>query len=483
MIWSLLRILLFVAALLVLVFAANLLLQADAILRLSFAGWEFSLHPLQMAIAALALMLAVWVVLKVLGLLIAVLRFLNGDETAISRYIDRDRERRGFQALTDGLFALAAGEGRLALIKAQRAETYLGRPELTNLLVAQAAELVGDNARAGVAYKALLADPRTRFVGIRGLLKQKLDEGDAPTALKLAEQAFALKPRHTETQDILLKLQASAADWKGARATLTAQSKSGALPKDLYRRRDAVLALQEARVLVDETASIDAQEAAIAANKLSPDLIPAAAMAARSYIQKGDKKTATRVLKKAWDVRPHPDLAAAFAEIEPEESPEARVRRFRLLTALHPDNPETRLLQAELLIAAEDFPGARRALGDLATTLPTRRSLAIMATIERGEGGDEATVRAWLSKALIAPRGPQWCCDKCQAVHSAWAPICENCQGFDTLSWRDPVETTGPSATGSELLPIMVQPPKPEAPAPQPVLKPIDLEAIGRRAN
>ena len=483
MLWSLLRILFFVVLVLALTFVATLLIQAESVMRIAFAGWEFNLRPLQLAIAALVGTLAVWVLLKLLGLLVAVLRFLNGDETAISRYLDRDRERRGFQALTDGMMALAAGEGRLALIKAQRAEAYLDQPELTNLLMAQAAEVVGDSARAEAAYKAMLADPRTRFVGIRGLLQQKLAEGDTDTALRLAEKAFELKPRHAGSQEILLKLQSGAADWKGARATLTAQARSGVLPRDVYRRRDAVMALQEAKVVVDENSTIEAQEAAIAANKLSPDLIPAATMAARSYIQKGDRKNASRVLKKAWEARPHPDLAAAFAEIEPEESPEARLRRFKLLTAVHPDDAETKLLLAELCIAGEDFPAARRALGDLATSHPTQRTLAIMAAIERGEGGDDATVRAWLSKALIAPRGPQWCCDKCQAVHSAWAPICENCQGFDTLSWREPTETTGASATGAELLPLMVSPPKPVM-TPKPAdPEPIDLEAIGRRAN
>ena len=479
MIWSLVKILLFVVFIVAASFGAGLLMDTGGSVRLALAGTEFSLGPLQAAIAVLALLVLVWLLLKAIGLLFATLRFLNGDETAISRYFDRNRERRGYQALADGMMAMAAGEGRLALIKAQRAESYLDRPELTNLLVAQAAEVAGDTKRAGEAYKALLADPRTRFVGIRGLLKQKLAEGDTETALKLAEKAFELKPRHTESQDILLKLQSESADWKGARSTLGAQRKSGALPRDVYRRRDAVMALQEARIVVDENASIEAREAAIAANKLSPDLIPAAAMAARSYIAKGDKKNATRVLKKAWDAKPHPALAAAFAEIEPEESPTQRVKRFKVLTAIHPDDAETRLLLAELSIAAEDFPAARRALGDLPTSHPTQRALVIMAAVERGQGAEDATVRAWLSKALTAPRGPQWCCDKCQAIHAAWGPICENCGGFDTLSWRDPIEATGASPTGAELLPLLVTAPKP----PEPAFEPIDIEAVGRRAN
>ena len=479
MIWSLIKILIFVVLVAVATFAAGMLLDSGGVVQITVSGWEFSLGPFQMAVAALGLILLVWLFLKAVGLIVAVLRFLNGDETAISRYFDRNRERRGYQALSDGMMALAAGEGRLALIKATRAANYLERPELTNLLVAQAAESAGDTTRAAEAYKALLADDRTRFVGIRGLMKQKLAEGDTETALKLAEKAFEMKPRHGDTQDILLKLQSSSADWKGARTTLGAQMKSGALPKDVYRRRDAVLALQEARGVMDEDATIDMKEAAIAANKQSPDLIPAAAMAARHYGEKGDKKNATRVLKKAWEALPHPDLAAAFAELEPEETPAARVKRFRTLTQINPDHPETRLLIAELSIASEDFPAARRALGDLPTQKPTQRTLAIMAAVERGSGSDDAVVRAWLSKALTAPRGPQWCCEKCQAIHSNWAPICENCAGFDTLSWRDPVETNGPSASGAELLPLLVRADKPAEPADDP----IDLAAVARSGN
>ena len=483
MIWSLAKVTLFILIVAALTLGAGILLDTGGGLQIAAAGYEFTLGPLQALIALAALFAALWLVMKLAGLLIAVFRFLNGDETAISRYFDRNRERKGFQALTEGMLALAAGEGRLALNRAIKAEKYLAEPHLTTLLVAQAAEAAGDTRRATEAYKELLASDTTRFVAIRGLLNQKLAEGDVETALKLAQKAHELKPKHLETHDILLKLQAESRDWKGARATLGAKLKAGALPKDVYRRRDAVLALQQAQGVLDEGATVEAREAAIDANKQSPDLIPAAAMAARALIDKGDKKTATRVLKKAWDAKPHPDLAAAFADIEPAETPQARLKRFKTLTVNHPEHEETRLLMAELNIAAEDFPEARRALGSIVETHPTRRALAIMAAIERGEGSDDAVVRGWLSKALTAPRGPQWCCDKCQAVHASWDPICDNCGGFDTLSWREPPEKTGPSATGAESLPLMVSPPKPQQPATAPEPDIIDVEAIVRRGG
>jgi hypothetical protein len=39
---------------------------------------------------------------------------------------------------------------------------------------------------------------------------------------------------------------------------------------------------------------------------------------------------------------------------------------------------------------------------------------------------------------LSASRGPQWVCDKCQHTNAVWSPVCDNCGGFDTLSWREP---------------------------------------------
>ena len=212
----------------------------------------------------------------------------------------------------------------------------------------------------------------------------------------------------------------------------------------------------EAKDILDKDKSIEARETAIDANRKSPDLIPAAVMAADGYIADKKPRNATRVLKKAWSAQPHPDLAAAFARIKPDESPKDRIHRFMALTGQHKDHPETRMLEAELRIGAEDFPAARSALGDLAESDPTARSLAIMAAIERGAGSDDAVVKGWLARALTAPRGPQWVCDNCQRAHTAWDPVCDNCGAFDTFSWRTTENQATPLPGGAEMLPLIV---------------------------
>ena len=456
MLWSLLKVLIFIALIAGLTYGAGHLMEMGDLALLTVMGREFVLTPLLAILGALVLLIAVWLLFKLVGLLVATLRFLNGDETAISRYFNRRAERKGYEALAEGMMALAAGEGRLAIRKAERAEKYLGRPELTKLVVAQGAEMVGDTALATATFKALVTDDRTRFVGVRGLMKQKLAAGDTDTAMKLAEKALAIRPRNEEVQTTLLQLQARHEDWAGARATLAAALKSGNLPRDVHKRRDAVLALAHARDAMAEGKIAEAKRDAETAQRMAPGLVPAAVMAARLAIADGKVKQAEKIVKAAWATDPHPDLAAAFAEIAPGETPAERVKRFKPLIAKHPGHPEAKMLEAELQIAAEDLPAARRALGDLAETQPTARSLTIMAAIERGAGAEDRLVRAWLAKAVMAPRGMQWVCDGCGHIHAEWRPVCAHCGSFDRLSWQEVAQSDAALMGPAQMLPLIV---------------------------
>ncbi|MDA9053292.1 heme biosynthesis protein HemY [Planktomarina temperata] len=453
MLWSLIKILSFVAIVMLISFGAGRLMEAQGGVMIQYAGLELSFGALQAALLVLGLLVSFWLVLKLLGLVVALLRFINGDETALSRYFDRNRERRGFEALSDGLMALASGDGRDAMAKARKADRLLNRPDLTNLIMAQAAVANGDRQTAKATYKKLLKDPKTRFVGTYGLLQQHLQDGDTEVALKLAEHAFALKPRHGETQDVLLKLQAGQEDWRGVRTTLTAKLKHGTLPKDVHKRRDAVFALSQSRDLRAEGKLEEAQIYAVEANRLAPGLVPAALLSAEGHREQKNVKQASRILCAAWQLAPHPDLAAGFAALAPDEASAARLKRFGQFTKGTESHPETKMLMAELYVAMADFDAARQALGDLAKTDPTMRALTILAAIERGDGADDQSVRRLLTQAISAQRDPQWICDNCGHVHHDWEPVCLNCEAIDSIAWKRPPMS---EAVSPDMLPLIV---------------------------
>ncbi|HFA59302.1 MAG TPA: heme biosynthesis protein HemY, partial [Rhodospirillales bacterium] len=114
----------------------------------------------------------------------------------------RLRERRGYrrlaegyEALTTGLVAAAAGDVASARHHVRRAEKLLedGVPALL-LLEAQTAQLQGDETDAIRRFRAMLRNPETELLGLRGLLAHALKDGDQATALELARKAHRRSP-------------------------------------------------------------------------------------------------------------------------------------------------------------------------------------------------------------------------------------------------------------------------------------------------
>lgn len=405
MLISVIRVALFLSAVVAAIWGIHLLIQTPGGITITLAEREFFFTPIAFAALMLAGFVALWLTLRITDFVLAVLRFIAGDETAISRYFDRSRERRGLEAMARGISALAAGDGKVARAKAEKAERLLQRPELTRLLNAQAAELVGDKLRADIYYRALAEDPETAFIGVRGLLNRALADENYDRALKLAEQAASLHPKDAAVLETLYMLQSRQFDWAGARKTLDVQRRAGLLPKPEANRRDAMLALAEAEDAEEVGEADHARKLALDSVKLDPDNAEAVATAARMLVQAGSKKAASKLIVEAWQRKPSQELAAAFAAIEPGESAHARRLRFGKLIQSAAMHDEARYLSAELALACQDWAAARKAMEGLGDVGGNPRACAIMAAIARGEGRPEAEVCAWLARALGSARG------------------------------------------------------------------------------
>lgn len=463
MIFMLIRTALWGVAIIAAAMAFVWLKDSDGGVTLTLAGRAYGPFRLLETLAIVfAMALTLWLAIKLFSFLVALVRFFAGDETALSRFWSRSRERRGFDALSKGLIAMAEGDGRTAMAKARKAERLLDRPDLTRLLIAQSARAAGQAEVAKDYYKRLASDPGTSYVGVKGLLEQALKEGDKKRALKLADHAFTLKAREPEVLNTLFELQCENSDWEGARRTLEALEKAGAITRDVATRRMAVLFVADGRAAEARGEGAKARDLIARARRKAPMLIPAVVTAAAQLHADGAQRKAERLLRDAWKHEPHPDLAAAFAALAPEESAYARRQRFRLLTKVNQDNPETRLLTAELALADGDPGGARLAMGDVVETHGTARALALMAAIERADGSDEEVVRGWLARAIAAPRAAQWTCSVCGARYSEWTPICPRCGAFDTLVWAEGDADATDAERDAALLPVLMETEAPE---------------------
>ncbi len=362
---------------------------------------------------------------------------------------DARRKERGYQVLTKGLVAVAAGDSKEAQRLGRKAGQLVDNP-LNLLLLAQAAQLGGDEAAARRHFKAMLEHPETEFLGLRGLIVQATKAGDWNAARDYARRAYALHPETEWVSAALFDLDVRAGDWRAAQNTLESATRSKLVTKmDAPRRRGVVLT-ERAKAARARGAVGDAVTLAREAHKLAPDLIAASAMAAELMAAEGKGRAAAKLVEAAWKLAPHPDLARAFAAVVPGESALARTRRFEELHQLNPDHRESHLAVAGAALEAALWGEARRHLEQAAASRPSQQVYRLLAAVEeRGEGAPEA-VRDWLLKAASAPPDAAWLCNSCGAAAAEWSARCDACGGFDSLAWKTPISPDAPGAAATE---------------------------------
>ena len=351
------------------------------------------------------------------------------------------RSAQGLRALTQGLLAVGAGDGRAAARHAREAKRLARHEPLALLLDAQSAQLRGDREGAERAFGAMAERDETRLLGLRGLFIEAQRKGDRAAARRLADEAASAAPALAWSARAVLELRCADGDWAGALAALDRGQKAGLVDREAYRRQRAVLLTGEAQALAGNDRET-AKAAALEAVKLAPDLVPAAVLAGTFLAQAGEPRRAGRIVEAAWRSSPHPDLADVYANVRPGDSARQKLERVRKLAQETPgSSPEGALALARAAIAAQDFALARTALAPL-TAAPTQRVATLMAELEEKEHGDIGRAREWMARALTAARDPAWTADG--FVSERWMPVSPFGR-LDAFEWKVPLaELPGP---------------------------------------
>lgn len=373
------------------------------------------------------------------------------------------RRRRGYRALTLGMVAVAAGDSQEAQRQARRAENLLEEPPLTMLLSAQAAQLAGDKEAARRYFTTMLDDPETAFLGLRGLLMQAVKDGDTSRALSYAERAYAIRPTTPWVVQTLFDMQARAGQWVMAQQTLQGGLNHKVVQQERGRSLKAILLVERSRQAEAAGNAADATRFAREAFDTEPGRIPAAFRYAERLLAEGDKRRAMKVLKRAWGLHPHPDLAKLYLAATGEADPLKHVQALGELVAANPDDIESHVALAREALEARLWGEARRHLLKAGGDNPPARICRLMADLEESETGDGERVRYWLTRATLAPIDRQWRCHSCGAVGDRWQSVCGQCGAFGTIDWRPPLAIPLPPGAqpAAEDRPADLQPPPP----------------------
>jgi HemY protein len=364
------------------------------------------------------------------------------------------RQRRGYKALTHGMVALAAGDAGDAMRHAHRANALLDDAPLTMLLTAKAAQLDGDEAAAKRYFEAMRSNPETAFLAVRGLLTQAVKADDSGEALRLANEAHALRPKTGWVLEQLFDLQVVANEWQAADGTIQEAVKHKTIDKMEANRRRAAILVERARAAAAKSETATALDLARIGYELNPELIPAAIMYAQQLSAAGRNRRAVRVLEDAWRGQPSPEIAEVYRTLNSSDDALAQVKRMQRLQELAPDHVESHIALGAAALSAELWGEAHKHLTAAAGKAPTARVYRLMADLEEATNGDQASGQKWLTRAMSAEPDNGWVCGSCGAAARAWAARCGNCETFNTLEWRTPPRVlalgSGQDPTSSE---------------------------------
>lgn len=458
------RIVLFLLAVIALALGAMWIADRPGDIVMTWQGWRIS-TSINVALIALGALLVATI------LAWSLFRFFVAAPGNLSIFFTERRKARGWRALSRGMIAVGAGNLQLARNSANEAQKILGSEPLAMLLAAQAAQLDGDAPRAEAEFRAMLTQPETRLLGLRGLYLEARRRDDHHAARDAAEEAAKSDADIFWASEALLEYQSLAGEWDEALATVAREASAKTIDKPTAKRRRAVLLAAQGLTIEHgdaEKALVLAREAA----KLAPSLAPAAALAGRLEARAGSIKRGARVIEKAWSLAPHPELAESYGGLRLQANAKERLERVRKLAAKNPEHPESALAVARAAIDAQDFSAAREALAPFAAN-STQAMCLMMAEIEATEHGDHGKAREWMARAVRAKRDLAWVADG--YISERWLPASPLTGRLDAFEWKEP-----PVAPAGPILEHVVEQGF-QKPAPAPVSAPAAPPSVAAR--
>jgi len=356
----------------------------------------------------------------------------------------KDRARaKGFQSLTRGFVAIAAGDSKKATQYAKEVRNLLPDERgLPLLLEAQAARLRGEEGAARESFEQLLGDKDAAFFGVRGLMKSSLDAGDTIKALSYAKTALDQNPKQPWILKSVYDLELQNQHWNEAYRLLERVKKARAIDDDHARKDEVALLLllaEQDRLAGDESGNLKKIERAV---KLAPDFSPAVVKLAEYYLSHNKNGKVTSLVERAWKTNPHPDLVVLWDRIAPEVKSTDQARRlrwFEKLVAIKPDSADGQIAAAKVAMDAGLWGEAKAYLTVAENLRRTSLVYRTRADLEEQSTRNPASVREWLDKAANAAPDAVWYCTLTGHIYDSWSPVAQPHGSFNTIQWGHPL--------------------------------------------
>ncbi len=379
--------------------------------------------------AFLAITLTMWVIL----ILYRAWHFLWTLGARYQRFKDKKKKERGQHLLMDSLSALLAEQPLEARDCARLSSELLPDNAVAEWLFAQTAE---NDGQAEQHFQKLYENPRTSFMGLKGLIEHARVRQDFKKMWVLLKEAYRLRP-----DSPWVRRQIISHIFMLSQTDIELKDGVSFVQKIDRTRSDIVQAgLDWITFQKDKSHSSEQQEIKILENvhrRASQWVVPACELA-KKFIDSGQMSKAKKVVVHTFSQKPHRMLAFIYADIVDQQK--TNVERYKCLsdmTAGELKSYETQYALAQVAIDARLWGPARDHINQLIAHGDTKEACLLMASlVELTQPEDAAAVHEWLRRALECEGSFNWTCQKCYHIQDKWNVLCQNCSEFDTLEWK-----------------------------------------------
>ncbi|MEZ5757739.1 MAG: heme biosynthesis HemY N-terminal domain-containing protein [Emcibacteraceae bacterium] len=346
------------------------------------------------------------------------------------------KRKKGDNDLDQAWSAFALEDYKEALKLGLRAKSKLG--ETGGVLRLLASTTIKLNSGENPYLEALRKIPSS----VAWVEKQELDsliEQKAWDKLgPLIKDLLTHYPKNKNLLKLNFLVTARLGNWQSAKVALnSAIEQKNVFNQEEQKHYQAVidycLSLEE-KAAGNKVESINLLKASL---KYDPAFSPAATSAARSFIERDDKRSAEKVLNTIWKVAPTWEIAELIADLYPAESSNEAFRRVKKLTDGAPEFVESQHLLAQVAISAKQWPDARKALEKVInSSKASQKTFMLMAQLEQKQKNDQKAADVWKEKSDRANQDNHWSCTSCQKKTAHYLPVCPSCNEFDTIKWQ-----------------------------------------------
>ncbi len=425
----------FVVKIILLIAGAIWLVSQPGDLAFNFMGYDIATQTGVFLIALVAFIL-------VASFLLRMVRKVLSTPKAIVAYKAKYDYKVGYHALTRGLVAVAAGDAALATKYSQQTQKLLDeKGGLPLLLKAQAARLRGEEGVAKSSFEALLEDKDTSFLGIRGLMKSAIDEGDKEAALKHARTALKSHPHQKWILKLNYALECQNHNWEDVFSVGKKALKYDAITTEEYDSDRVAIYLMRHDYALEKNNQHEALRNLKQAEKLNPTFVPTILRYAKHYMAENKNKKAISFIERAWQKNPHPDLAQLWGELMPTPKKDAenfKLEWFEKLVTLNPDCIEGHIAAAKTAIDLQFWGDAKAHLMAAEKIYPTAKIFYLRALVEKNLTHNAESAEEVLKRASHSIPDKSWVCTETGMTYHAWTAIAVPHESFNTIVWDVP---------------------------------------------